>query len=66
MGLRIAKQMCQGLEAAHPQGVVHRDIKPQNMLILPETGDLKIMDFGIARVLGGGGRASPASPPTAP
>jgi serine/threonine-protein kinase len=50
VGLRIAKQMCLGLEAAHHEGVVHRDIKPQNMLILPETGDLKIMDFGIARV----------------
>ena len=50
VGLRIAKQICQGLEAAHRQGVVHRDIKPQNMLILPETGELKIMDFGIARV----------------
>ncbi len=50
VGLRIAKQICQGLEAAHQQGVVHRDIKPQNILILPESGDLKIMDFGIARV----------------
>jgi serine/threonine-protein kinase len=50
VGMRIAKQMCLGLEAAHEQGVVHRDIKPQNMLILPETGELKIMDFGIARV----------------
>jgi serine/threonine-protein kinase len=50
VGLRIAKQMCQGLEAAHQQGVVHRDIKPQNMLIIPESGELKIMDFGIARV----------------
>jgi eukaryotic-like serine/threonine-protein kinase len=50
VGLRIAKQMCQGLDAAHHQGVVHRDIKPQNMLIMPESGDLKIMDFGIARL----------------
>ncbi|MEO8361449.1 MAG: protein kinase, partial [Vicinamibacteria bacterium] len=50
VGLQIAKQMCHGLAAAHAQGVVHRDIKPQNMLIIPETGDLKIMDFGIATV----------------
>jgi eukaryotic-like serine/threonine-protein kinase len=50
VGLRIAKQICHGLEAAHNVGVVHRDIKPQNMLILPESGELKVMDFGIARV----------------
>ncbi|HEY7510886.1 MAG TPA: protein kinase [Vicinamibacteria bacterium] len=50
IGLRVARQACQGLEAAHHVGVVHRDIKPHNMLILPETGELKIMDFGISRV----------------
>jgi HAMP domain-containing protein len=50
VALGFAKQMCHGLEAAHSRGVVHRDIKPQNMLIIPESGELKIMDFGISRV----------------
>jgi HAMP domain-containing protein len=50
VGLSIAKQMCHGLAAAHEMGVVHRDVKPHNMMLLPETGDLKIMDFGISRV----------------
>ncbi len=58
VGLSIAKQMCHGLEAAHQGGVVHRDIKPQNMMIIPESGDLKIMDFGIARVSEMKGEAS--------
>ena len=49
VALRIAKQVCAGLAAAHDVGVIHRDIKPQNIMIEP-TGGLKLMDFGIARL----------------
>ena len=46
--ISIAKQVCEGLVEAHRLGVVHRDLKPQNIMIDKE-GDAKIMDFGIAR-----------------
>jgi serine/threonine protein kinase/tetratricopeptide (TPR) repeat protein len=44
----LAKQVCEGLSEAHRLGVVHRDLKPQNIMIDKE-GNAKIMDFGIAR-----------------
>ena len=45
----IAKQLCRALEVAHEAGVIHRDIKPQNMVVEGD-GTLKVMDFGIARL----------------
>jgi serine/threonine protein kinase/Tfp pilus assembly protein PilF len=46
----IAKQVCEGLAEAHHLGVVHRDLKPQNIMV-DEDGNVRIMDFGIARSL---------------
>ena len=43
----IASQICDGLEEAHKQGVIHRDLKSQNIIINP-SGHLKIIDFGLA------------------
>jgi serine/threonine protein kinase/tetratricopeptide (TPR) repeat protein len=46
--LSVGKQVCDGLAEAHGLGVVHRDLKPQNIMI-DKGGNAKIMDFGIAR-----------------
>jgi serine/threonine protein kinase len=42
-------QVCAGLQSAHSRGVIHRDVKPSNLLILHD-GTLKILDFGVARL----------------
>jgi len=47
--LDVAIQICQGLHFAHRENIIHRDIKPDNIRVLP-SGRIKIMDFGIARI----------------
>ena len=50
----ILRQVCAALEAAHSEGVVHRDLKPQNIMI-GEGGRVCVMDFGLARSMEAGG-----------
>ncbi|WP_281703141.1 Stk1 family PASTA domain-containing Ser/Thr kinase [Cryptobacterium curtum] len=44
----IGAQVCKALSVAHNQDIIHRDIKPQNIMVQPD-GNVKVMDFGIAR-----------------
>lgn len=48
--LHFAMQIAKALEHAHSRGIIHRDIKPHNVMVL-KNGSVKVMDFGIARVM---------------
>ncbi len=52
LALDIAAQAAEALHAAHETSVVHRDIKPANMLLDRATGQVRLLDFGIARLVG--------------
>ena len=52
--IEIMRQVCRALEAAHTVGVIHRDLKPQNIM-RDNNGRIVVMDFGLARTLGGDG-----------
>jgi serine/threonine protein kinase/TPR repeat protein len=48
--IRITREICHGLKAAHDKGLIHRDIKPDNIWLDAKSGRVRILDFGLARV----------------
>ena len=62
---RLGADAAAGLSALHRRGLVHRDIKPENLILTPAS-ELKIVDLGLVRPFGKGGRGSASSPGASP
>ncbi|MBM4356015.1 MAG: serine/threonine protein kinase, partial [Deltaproteobacteria bacterium] len=54
---RLALQVCDSLEEAHERGILHRDLKPDNLFVQERKGleELKVLDFGVAKLMGASG-----------
>jgi hypothetical protein len=63
--LAIVPQICDALQFAHDLGIVHRDIKPENIL-MDRRGRVKVADFGLAKLIGGGSEPALGEPAAAP
>jgi serine/threonine-protein kinase len=56
LAVKLARQTCLALAAAHAQKIVHRDVKPENVFVIEVDGEpfVKVLDFGISKVVQGG------------
>jgi serine/threonine-protein kinase len=58
--LRLLAAVCAGIHAAHRESVLHRDLKPENVVVTNGDAEVKLLDFGIAKLLDSAGAKAPA------